>query len=182
MKSKKYNKIFKLNREWLESKNEKDEEFFKKYLSVQNPEFFYIGCSDSRVPANMITGLDVGDLFVHRNIANMVSNNDLNIMSLIQYAVEHLKVKHIIVCGHYGCGGITAAMEEQQHGLLDNWLRHIRDVRRFHAAELENLRAEEREFVLAIIKKMKLPYVTTFRDTQNYIHAEKRGVGIFEIL
>lgn len=112
---------------------------FSKLYDEQNPDFLYIGCSDSRVPANMITGLDVGDLFVHRNIANVVSNNDINLMSIIQYAVEQLEVKHIIVCGHYGCGGVTAAMEQKSFGLLDSWLKNIRDVYRMYYTELSEI-------------------------------------------
>ncbi|MEA3496897.1 MAG: carbonic anhydrase [Bacteroidota bacterium] len=146
MKSDKYNKIFKLNQEWVERKNEKDEEFFKNLYKEQKPDFLYIGCSDSRVPANIITGLDVGDLFVHRNIANVVSNNDLNIMSIIQYAVEHLKVKHIIVCGHYGCGGIKLAMEQKSFGLLDGWLKNIKDVYQHHFEELELIDDDEQKY------------------------------------
>lgn len=137
MKSTKYNKIFKHNKEWVADRVHKDKDFLEKLNNDQNPDFLYIGCSDSRVPANIITGLDVGDLFVHRNIANLVTNNDLNIMSVIQYAVDFLKVKHIVVCGHYGCGGIHAALQQDSFGLLDNWLRNIRDVYRIHYNELE---------------------------------------------
>ena len=136
MKSEKYDKIFQQNREWLEGKHEEDDKFFKNQYNEQNPDFLYIGCSDSRVPANIITGLDIGDLFVHRNIANVVSNNDMNVMSVIQYAVEQLKVKHIIVCGHYGCGGVKSAMEQKSFGLLDSWLRNIRDVYRHYYNDL----------------------------------------------
>lgn len=146
MKSEKYDQIFKLNKAWLESKKEEDQKFFKNLYNEQNPDFLYIGCSDSRVPANTITGLDVGDLFVHRNIANVVSNNDMNIMSVIQYAVEQLKVKHIIVCGHYGCGGVKAAMEQQSFGLLDSWLRNIRDVYRHNYQELSLITDEQSRF------------------------------------
>lgn len=146
MKSDKYNKIFRYNKEWVEGKVRSDKEFFENLNEEQNPDFLYIGCSDSRVPANNITGLDVGDLFVHRNIANLVSNNDLNIMSVIQYAVEILHVKHIVVCGHYGCGGIEAALQQKSHGLLDNWLRNVRDVYRLHYSELENLPNQDQKF------------------------------------
>lgn len=145
MKSTKYNKIFKDNKEWLADKVQRDKDFFEKLNNDQNPDFLYIGCSDSRVPANIITGLDVGDLFVHRNIANLVTNNDLNIMSVIQYAVEFLQVKHIVVCGHYGCGGIQAALQQKSYGLLDNWLRNIRDVYRLYYNELENLSDQDKK-------------------------------------
>jgi carbonic anhydrase len=141
MKSEKYNRIFELNKEWL--KKAKNQKVFADTSKSQSPDFLYIGCSDSRVPANRITGLDIGDLFVHRNIANVVSNTDLNIQSVIQYAVEILKVKHIVVCGHYGCGGVHAAIQQESFGLLDNWLRNIRDVYRFHYNELEQISDEE---------------------------------------
>jgi len=143
MKSKKYKEIFEKNQKWLECKNSRDEEFFINQYDSQNPDFLYIGCSDSRVPANMITGLDIGDIFVHRNIANVVSNNDLNIMSIIQYAVEVLKVKHIIVCGHYGCTGVKSAMEQKSYGLLDSWLKNIRDVFRLHYSELKMISSDD---------------------------------------
>ena len=146
MKSDKYDAIFKLNQDWVKSKTENDNEYFKKLYKEQTPEFLYIGCSDSRVPANIITGLDVGDLFVHRNIGNLVSNNDLNMMSIIQYAVEHLRVKHIVVCGHYGCGGIHTAMKQKSYGLLDNWLKNIRDVYRINFKELELINDEELKY------------------------------------
>jgi carbonic anhydrase len=145
MKSTKYNKIFKLNKEWVANKNQTDIDFFSKLKNEQNPDFLYIGCSDSRVPANIITGLDVGDLFVHRNIANIVSNTDLNVMSVIQYAVEILKVKHIVVCGHYGCGGVHAAMQQESFGLLDSWLRNIRDVYRMYYDDLELVKDQDKK-------------------------------------
>ena len=137
MKSEKYSKIFEMNREWVASKSKNDKNYFTQFSESQNPDFLYIGCSDSRVPANNITGLDIGDLFVHRNLANVVSNSDLNIQSVIQYAVELLQVKHIVVCGHYGCGGVHAALRQESYGLLDNWLRNIRDVYRNYYDDLE---------------------------------------------
>jgi len=139
MKSEKYNRIFELNREWVAKKNKEDKNYFVNFMDSQSPDFLYIGCSDSRVPANTITGLEVGDLFVHRNIGNIVSNNDLNIQSIIQYAVEQLEVKHIVVCGHYGCGGVQAALKQESFGLLDNWLRNIRDVYRIYFSELDQI-------------------------------------------
>ena len=136
--------IIKRNLEWANSVTEIDPDFFANLANQQNPEYLWIGCSDSRVPANQIIDLPPGEVFVHRNIANVVVHTDLNCLSVIQYAVEVLKVKHIIVCGHYGCGGIKAAMDGQQHGLIDNWLRHIRDVRRFHSSKLEKLSEDEK--------------------------------------
>jgi len=131
--------FFERNREWAAGMLRKDPEFFARLSSQQQPEYLWIGCSDSRVAANQIVDLPPGEVFVHRNIANVVVHTDLNCLSVIHFAVEVLKVKHIIVCGHYGCGGIQAAMEECEHGLIDNWLRHIRDVRRFNAGALEGL-------------------------------------------
>ncbi len=136
--------ILKRNLEWANAVTEVDPEFFSNLSNQQNPEYLWIGCSDSRVPANQIINLPPGEVFVHRNIANVVVHTDLNCLSVIQYAVEVLKVNHIIVCGHYDCGGIKAAMDGQQHGLIDNWLRHIRDVRRFHADKLEGLDQDEK--------------------------------------
>lgn len=132
------------NLAWATAVREKDPDFFKSLSRQQAPEYLWIGCSDSRVPANQIVSLPPGEVFVHRNIANVVVHTDLNCLSVIQYAVEVLKVKHIIVCGHYGCGGIKAAMENEQHGLIDNWLRHVKDVARFNAEKLKQLKHEEK--------------------------------------
>lgn len=130
--------------EWAAAIKEKDPEFFSKLSKQQSPEFLWIGCSDSRVPANQIVNLPPGEIFVHRNIANVVVHTDLNCLSVIQYAVEVLKVKHIIVCGHYGCSGIKAALENNKYGLIDNWLRHIKDVIRFNAKQLNELQHDEK--------------------------------------
>jgi carbonic anhydrase len=129
--------LFKNNKAWAEKIKQEDPEFFAKLAVQQKPEYLWIGCSDSRVPANEIVGLLPGSMFVHRNIANVVVHTDMNCLSVIQYAVEELKVKHIIVCGHYGCGGITAALETQEHGLIDNWLGHIRQVYRLHQTKID---------------------------------------------
>ncbi|HRO41336.1 MAG TPA: carbonic anhydrase [Flavipsychrobacter sp.] len=131
-----YEQLFENNKEWVSAKSASDPEFFEKLARDQSPDYLYIGCSDSRVPANDITGLEPGDLFVHRNIANLVNSTDLNVMSVINYAVTHLNVKHIIVCGHYECGGVKAAMTPKDMGLLNPWLRNIRDVYRLHHDEL----------------------------------------------
>ncbi len=136
--------MFDRNVEWAKSITEQDPDFFKALAEQQTPEFLWIGCSDSRVPANQILNLSPGEVFVHRNIANVVVHTDLNCLSVIHFAVEVLKVKHIIVCGHYGCGGVMAAMEDKDHGLVDNWLRHIRDVDRFNTRTLEKLGKQER--------------------------------------
>jgi len=129
--------IFQNNQKWISEKIKSDKEYFKKLSSGQSPEILYIGCSDSRVSAEELMGANPGDIFVHRNIANMVPNTDLSAMSVINYAVTHLKVKHIVVCGHYDCGGVKAAMQSTDLGILNPWLRNIRDVYRLHKSELD---------------------------------------------
>jgi carbonic anhydrase len=129
-------KLLDNNRAWAADRVKRDPTFFTRLARQQAPEFLWIGCADSRVPANEIVGLDPGELFVHRNVANVVVHTDLNCLSVIQFAVDVLQVKHIIVCGHYGCGGIRAAMEKGSHGLIDNWLRHVQDVSRAHEVKL----------------------------------------------
>jgi carbonic anhydrase len=134
---KSYQKLLSNNKAWANEKTRVEPDFFDKLSKGQTPEYLWIGCSDSRVPANEITGTNPGEIFVHRNIANMVIHSDMNMLSVLSYAVEVLKVKHIIVCGHYGCGGVIAAMGNKQFGLIDNWLRHIKDVYRLHQSELD---------------------------------------------
>ena len=124
------------NRTWAKRIETNDPGFFERLSHLQTPEYLWIGCSDSRVPANTIVGLPPGAVFVHRNVANVVAHTDLNCLSVVQFAVDVLAVKHIIVCGHYGCGGIRAALLDERHGLVDNWLRHVRDVRERHAHQL----------------------------------------------
>ena len=135
--------LFESNKAWADSIREQDPEFFHKLSRQQFPEYLWIGCSDSRVPANQIVGLLPGELFVHRNIANLVVHSDLNCLSVMQFAVDVLKVRHIIVCGHYGCSGVRAALRGERIGLSDNWLRHIQDVRDKHAARLRDLSGDE---------------------------------------
>lgn len=132
-----YKELLKGNKRWVEEKLSQDPEFFERLSKGQSPEVLWIGCSDSRVPANEITGTNPGEVFVHRNIANMVVHSDMNMLSVLDYAVNILKVKHVIVCGHHGCGGVAAAMTNEQYGLVDNWLRHIKDVYRLHNKELD---------------------------------------------
>lgn len=134
-----YDQLLENNRRWAEQIKEKDPDFFLKLSRQQTPKFLWIGCSDSRVPANEIIGLMPGEVFVHRNVANLVVHSDLNCLSVIQFAVDVLRVEHIIVCGHYGCGGVRAAMSNDEHGLIDNWLRHIKDVYQFHREELDQV-------------------------------------------
>lgn len=138
-----YNKLLEDNKAWALLKKTSDPNYFEDLARGQSPEYLWIGCSDSRVPANEITGTKPGQIFVHRNIANMVVNTDMNMLSVLSYAVEVLGVKHIIVCGHYGCGGVVAAMGNKQYGLIDNWLRHIKDVYRYHHTELDAIQDME---------------------------------------
>jgi carbonic anhydrase len=135
--------LFDNNRLWARNTTARDPGFFAKLSNQQSPEYMWIGCSDSRVPANEIVGLLPGEMFVHRNVANVVVHSDLNCLSVIQYAVEVLKVQHIIVCGHYGCGGIQAALRNSRLGLIDNWLRHVQDVAQKHSALVSDPQQEE---------------------------------------
>ncbi|ORE95290.1 carbonate dehydratase [Acuticoccus yangtzensis] len=137
-------KLCERNQAWADRVTDEDPEFFKRLSLQQTPDWFWIGCSDSRVPANQLMDLPPGEVFVHRNIANVVSPSDLNFLSVLQYAVEVLRVKHVIVCGHYGCGGIRASESDKDHGLIDNWLNHIRLVKRLHSEELEGLTGDKR--------------------------------------
>lgn len=138
-----YERVFQQNRRWVEEKLGEDPDYFTNLSKEQHPEFYFIGCCDSRVPANTVMGVDPGDVFVHRNIANLVVNTDSNGLSALHYAVDHLDVKHIIVCGHYGCGGIQAAMEPKDLDILNGWLREIRDVYRLHEDELNAIEDDE---------------------------------------
>ena len=134
--------LFEQNRQWAEQIKAEDPQFFEKLASQQAPEYLWIGCSDSRVPANELLGLLPGDVFVHRNVANLVVHTDFNCLSVIQYAVEVLKVKHIIVCGHYHCGGVIAAMGNNEYGLIDNWLRNIKDINYKYRADIDEIEDE----------------------------------------
>jgi len=136
---KQYQQLLLQNKAWVAQKNNEDPEFFNRLSNIQTPKFLWIGCSDSRVPANEITGTAPGEIFVHRNIANMVVHTDMNMLSVLDYAVNVLEVEHVIVCGHYGCGGIKAAMGNKQYGIIDNWIRDIKDVYRMHQQELESI-------------------------------------------
>ncbi len=141
-----YEEIFSNNQKWIAQKTESTPDFFAQLSKEQNPDYLYIGCSDSRVTAEELMGVGPGEIFVHRNVANLVNNVDLNVMSVINYAVVHLDVKHVIVCGHYNCGGIKAAMTPQDMGILNPWLRSIRDVYRLHQAELEAIADPHRRY------------------------------------
>lgn len=139
---KSYERLLLENKAWAAERISDDPEFFDRLKNIQTPEYLWIGCSDSRVPANEITGTQPGEIFVHRNIANMVVHTDLNMLSVLQYAVEVLKVKHIIVCGHYGCGGVKAAMTQTSLGIINKWLRNIKDVYRIHRDEVDAIEDE----------------------------------------
>lgn len=138
--------LFEQNKAWSENIRDQDPDFFRKLSQQQLPSYLWIGCSDSRVPANQIVGLLPGELFVHRNVANLVVHSDLNCLSAMQFAVDVLRVKHIIVCGHYGCGGVRAALRDDRMGLVDNWLRHVRDVQQKHEGQLAAINDEDQRW------------------------------------
>jgi carbonic anhydrase len=141
-----YNKLLENNKEWVARKIKQDPDYFNRLANGQKPPVLWIGCSDSRVPANEIIGAEPGEVFVHTNIANMVVHSDMNLLSVLDYAVNVLQVKHIIVCGHYGCGGVQTAMTNKHVGIIDNWIRHIKDVYRFHQKELNEIEDEKARF------------------------------------
>lgn len=164
------------NRQWAASVTEADPEFFQQLSRQQAPDLLWIGCSDSRVPANQIINLPPGEVFVHRNIANVVVHTDLNCLSVIQFAVEVLEVEHIIVCGHYGCGGIQAALGEKDNGLIDNWLRHIKDVARFNDADLRDLHGIEKSDRLCELNVIE--QVRNVKNTSIVQQAQKKGASL----
>jgi carbonic anhydrase len=137
-----YNQLLANNKKWAKEVVEVDPDYFTRLEHIQNPDYLWIGCSDSRVPADKITGTNPGEIFVHRNIANMVVHTDINLLAVLEYAVNHLKVKHIIVCGHYGCGGVKSAMTNHNFGIINKWIRNIKDVYRIHSPEIEKLDQE----------------------------------------
>lgn len=168
--------LFENNRAWADKIKRRDPEFFAKLAKQQAPQYLWIGCSDSRVPANEIVDLPPGEVFVHRNIANVVVHTDLNCLSVIQFAVEVLKVQHIIVCGHYGCGGIKAALDDRDHGLIDNWLRHIKDVGRFNADQLVGLDPERKANALCELNVVE--QVNNVCNTTIVKNAWERGADL----
>jgi carbonic anhydrase len=167
-----YERLLLENKAWAAEKIIDDPDFFNRLANLQEPEFLWIGCSDSRVPANEITGTQPGEIFVHRNIANMVVHTDLNMLSVLQYAVEVLKVKHIIVCGHYGCGGVKAALTQHSYGIINKWLRNIKDVYRFHRDEIDGLAPHE-EKVNRLIELNVQEQVMNLAKTSIVQHAWK---------
>jgi len=169
--------LFENNRKWASQISQSDPVFFSTLAHQQNPEFLWIGCSDSRVPANEIIGLRPGELFVHRNVANLVIHTDMNCLSVLQYAVDILQTKHIIVCGHYGCGGVRAALESRPHGLIDNWLRHIRDLHQRRSAELSRLPTVE-ERINRLCELNVIEGVTNVGNTTVVQEAWQRGQAV----
>ncbi|ASV33671.1 carbonate dehydratase [Candidatus Williamhamiltonella defendens] len=151
-------KLIENNKIWSDSMSQKDPDFFQRLSQVQKPNFLWIGCSDSRVPAEQLTSLEPGELFVHRNVANLIIHTDLNCLSVVQYAVEVLKVAHIIICGHYGCGGVQAAIEDKELGLIDNWLLHIRDLWYKHRLILGELPLKDRNNLLCELNVVEQVY------------------------
>lgn len=167
--------IFKHNEEWVAEQLEKDPDYFVKLSQGQNPKYLFIGCSDSRVSADIVMAAKPGDVFIHRNIANVVSNNDLNILSVINYSVNHLRVSDIVVCGHYDCGGVKVAMSASDEGLLNPWLRHIRDVYRIHKAELSAIKNLDKRFDRLVelnVKEQCINLIKT-RDVQKALQEER---------
>lgn len=157
--------LFSNNRRWADDCRAEDPEFFSRLVAQQSPEYLWIGCSDSRVPANEIVGLAPGEIFVHRNVANVVAHTDFNCLTVLQYAVDVLKVKHVIVVGHYGCGGVKAAYQSTDHGLIDNWLRNIKDVIHEHRSELSKLPSEQAQLdrvcELSVMRQVRNAACTT---------------------
>jgi carbonic anhydrase len=173
-----YEEIFENNRKWVAKKKASNKDFFKKLSEGQNPDFLYIGCSDSRATAEELMGVSPGEVFVHRNIANVISNTDLNAMSVIEYAVHYLEVKHIVVCGHYYCGGVKAAMQAQDLGILNPWLRNIRDVYRLHKAELDAIEDEEEKYKRLVELNVEEQAINVIKTAVVQRHYIKSGFPI----
>ena len=173
-----YKQIFENNKKWIEQKKNTDANFFEKLNKEQNPDYLYIGCSDSRVNAEDLMGAQPGDIFVHRNIANMVVSIDLNMMSVINFAVQHLKVKHIIVCGHYNCAGVKAAMIPKDMGILNPWLRNIRDVYRLHKDELNAISDEHKRYNRLVELNVKEQCINVIKTTSVQKSYIKNGTPI----
>lgn len=173
-----YKKIIENNKKWVEEKLELDPNFFKDLAEGQTPPLLWIGCSDSRVPANEIIGAKPGEVFVHRNIANMVVHSDMNMLSVLDYAVNVLKVRHVIVCGHYGCGGIKAAMGNTSFGIIDNWIRHIKDIYRFNKDKLVEIQDETERFNRFVELNVK-EQVLNLAKTSIVQNAWKEGQKLF---
>lgn len=172
------NKIFDGNQKWIDGKLKIDADYFNKLSQGQHPDILYIGCSDSRVAAEKIMGVSPGDIFVLRNIANMVPNTDLSAMSVINYAVEHLKVKQIVVCGHYNCGGVQSAMQSKDLGILNPWLRNIRDVYRTHRKILEGIEDEEEKFKKLVELNVQEQCINVIKTAEVQKAYRERGISV----
>lgn len=170
--------LFEKNRKWALSVEKTHPDFFKDLARQQKPDYLWIGCSDSRVPANEVVGLRPGELFVHRNVSNLVIHTDMNCLSVIQFAIEMLKVRHVIVCGHYGCGGVTSAVEEKNHGLIDNWLRHIKDIHAYHQEELGKYRGDKKKLVNRLCELNVIRQVHNVCHTTILMDAWARGQDV----
>ncbi len=168
--------LFEKNREWAAQMVAEQPDFFDKLVHVQSPDYLWIGCSDSRVPANEILGLRAGEVFVHRNVANLVNHTDFNCLSVLQFAVDVLKVGHVMVVGHYGCGGVRAALRDQELGLIDNWLRHVRRIYRRQPSRFEGLDETEKENLLCELNV--LDQARHVEETSIVQHAWKRGQNL----
>ncbi|HKO77803.1 MAG TPA: carbonic anhydrase [Flavobacterium sp.] len=171
--------IFENNRKWIIKQLQTDEHYFEKLSKGQSPEFLYIGCSDSRVSAEELMGLEPGEVFVHRNIANMVPNTDLNSMSVINYAVVQLKVNHIVVCGHYGCGGVLSAMQQSDLGILNPWLRNIRDVYRIHQKTLDAITNEEEKYKKLVELNVQEQCINVIKTAEVQKAFKERGLRVY---
>ena len=170
--------IFKNNREWVQDKLNMDSDYFKNLSKGQSPDILYIGCSDSRVTAEELMGVSPGEAFVHRNIANMVPNTDLSAMSVIDYAVVYLKVKHIVVCGHYYCGGVKAAMDSKDLGILNPWLRNIRDVYRIHRVELNGIQDEDQRYRRLVELNVQEQCINVIKTAEVQRAYRERGITV----
>ena len=171
-------KVFENNKNWIACQLEKDPKYFDELAAGQSPEILYIGCSDSRVTAEEVMGAGPGDIFVHRNIANMVANTDLNTMSVINYAVQHLKVKHVVVCGHTNCGGIKAAMQHTDMGILNPWLRNVRDVYRIHREELDAIEDETKRYDRLVELNVQEQCINVIKTAEVQKAAAERGITV----
>ncbi|MEQ8337992.1 MAG: carbonic anhydrase [Cyclobacteriaceae bacterium] len=174
----KIDQIFENNKKWIQDKLNVDKDYFKNLSKGQNPPILYVGCADSRVTAEEIMGVNPGDVFVHRNIANMVPNTDLGVMSTINYAVAHLKVDHVVVCGHYYCGGVKAAMQSADLGILNPWLRNIRDVYRIHKTELDAIKDEEEKYRRLVELNVQEQCVNVLKTSEVQLAYKERGITV----
>lgn len=173
-----YEKLFENNERWIKEQTSRNKNFFQELARVQDPEYLYIGCSDSRVTAEEIMGVGPGEVFVHRNVANLVHSIDLNVQSVINYAIRHLKVKHIIVCGHYNCGGVKAAMIARDLGLLNPWLRGIRDVYRIHKPELDQIEDQHKRYDRLVELNVQEQCINIIKTAALQLSVQERGFPI----